>query len=512
MTTTSRNYRYDFILIVVFLALFLIETTITLSGFAWTTIPSDRVTSAMLILVTLCAATAGIVFTYSIVSYVQRNEVRHIIILLWGANLVLIAFLFLFTHPSSVWSIFADRIRNRTIVTALGFLLIPGLLVVALAGDRLATKTDKILAILWGIVLQPGFSIILLFSPEPLFHVTTEVGGVTGLTLIGWFNTIIVLLSAILSLIICTKKWIKSRDRNLLSIILAVVLWLESLVIYTLLESPFQVAETLWFSGIIAGFSILGVGMILTSIIEPHRYLEGIVEERTEELKSSKREIEYTLDMWTHKLGNLLQSMTSYLELLDIALEKGEDTKELQSIVQDLTKEATIINRQVSKLSIIKKNQELPRYPVRIAYLLEMAISEVEPLAEDSKFIIKKSKDIPYQIKADSLVDILFVNIILYCLRLSIKKNSTLTVSIDQKEHSVIVSFSMTGARPAEKELEYVQHNRDIPSHTVSLEIYLISLLLPRYHCNIQYIRRDSLSENIIEISFPKISRILDGF
>ncbi|MBD3405696.1 MAG: hypothetical protein GF411_06140 [Candidatus Lokiarchaeota archaeon] len=504
MATTGRTNRYDVILLVIFLVLFILESYFVLSGLAWNTIESGRITYSILILVTLAATTAGIVFTYSVVSYVQRKEIKHLIFLFWGANMVLIAFLFLITHPSSVWSPFCDRDRNRTIVTALGFLLTPGLLAISLTGNKLATRKDKIVTSVWGLLGQPAFSLILLISPTPLFQVTSEVGGVIGLTPIGWLNTIVVLAAALLSIFISFRKWLVTHDRNLLSIVFAVVLWLEALVIYTILENPNQIAEALWFSGVTAGFMILGVGMILTSIIEPYRFLQTLVESRTEELEISKKEIEYTLDMWTHKLGNLLQSITSYLELLDIALEDNQDPEPIQTIVSELNREATIINRQVAKLAIIKKNQHLATYPVRIAHILDLAIAEVRPLISDTQIVLENQSNNNSQINVDALIDILFVNIILYCVRFSIGKNSKMEISIRRNDKGVSIRFSISEARPIDKDLAYLRTRGIVSSHSVSLEIYLISILIERYQCKLSYSREDSEAKNVIEIYFPK--------
>ena len=138
-----------------------------------------------------------------------------------------------------------------------------------------------------------------------------------------------------------------------MSIVMALVLWTLSTLLFSLQESPYQVMELVWLSAMIYGFLVIAVAMIITAVIEPHKALVGLVEERTQEVEASRKESEFYLNLWGHKIGNLLQGMTMYLDLL--ALPEPQNPQHLQESARGLSREAAFINRQIGILAQVKE-------------------------------------------------------------------------------------------------------------------------------------------------------------
>ncbi|MBA7562445.1 hypothetical protein ES708_04097 [subsurface metagenome] len=138
---------------------------------------------------------------------------------------------------------------------------------------------------------------------------------------------------------------------------LALILWITGTVFIIVLWDPLQIAELLWMTTIIAGFLLIATVQFVTSIIHPHKLLESQVFQRTQELNQSKRESDFYLSMWTHKLGNFLQGMVTYLDILEHASQNSEDDSKTRAVARDLSREAIIVNQQVTDLMRIRERQ-----------------------------------------------------------------------------------------------------------------------------------------------------------
>lgn len=148
--------------VILLFALFLFGFVITgISGFAWNILGLNEFTLGFVILSFLLVVSAGAVLTYSFVSFSQNREVRHLMLLLMSANLILWTFLFLLSHPSSAnWSVFfSDKDRNRTLAIAFVLIIIPSVLLGSFTGDLKPSRPSVFLLITWGAIIMPGISL-----------------------------------------------------------------------------------------------------------------------------------------------------------------------------------------------------------------------------------------------------------------------------------------------------------------------------------------------------------------
>lgn len=473
---------------------------VTGSGLAWSIVEAQESAFWLSVLVAMLATTSGIVATYSFVRYTQQPNLRSIIIMFLGANVVLFSFAYLVTHPIIALSVIATRDRNRTIVSGLAFLLTPGVLAGSVPGDAEITPKKKRLVILWGAVLQPLFFILLLASPVPLFRVTDPQGGLFGLTPVGLILTGVVGSSATLALLRYILEWYRSRSRTILASTLALVLWMGAFIIYTLLEDPRQIAEILWLGGIFAGFVILALGMILTSIIEPHRILESLVERRTAELQTARRESDFYLHMWTHKMGNLLQGIVTYLELLSHA-ERNTSQEGPHKEAVALSNEATLFNRQVSKLSEIKSAKDVKLVPVVAQTYMMRGLETVKQTFQERPVSAKVTIDKRLIVRADMMLTDLFANLIIQAYRLASEDHIQLKISGSPQNGEVSIYIESCG-RPLSDADKRFLIGSDLPElSTLNIHLYTARILIDRYGGQIRYFRKENESKNIFEIN-----------
>jgi hypothetical protein len=499
-----KSKYYDYTLLVLFIVMFFVLCSFLVTGRAWNTISDERTFFWIAFLMAFLAMSAGVVFIYSLVHYAQLPNLRSLIIMFLGANVVVFSFLFLMTHPSTLGSPLAGRDRNRTVVTALGFLLTPGVLAGSVFGGKELTTRNRNFVILWGLILQPLFSISLLLTEDPLFKVTDPAGGLAGLTPIGWLLTIVVGSTAVVSLARYTKEWFDTRDRIVLGSTLALVFWLYTFVVYSLLENPYEVAELLWIGGVIAGFTMLSVAMIFTAIIEPHRGLESLVEKRTKELEMARKESDLYLSMWVHKMGNLLQGIVSYLEILARGESLDNTYRQTIETAMKLSRESTFFNRQVATLSEIKSSGEKELVPYNLETAIEKAHETVEEMLKGTNFRFEISEiHDTLLVRADNKLDILFTNIFVNEI---LSREGEVLVSVETAVvgNQVEVRIGTDGARPTDSEIDQLL-TTDIPdATTLNLNLFSARLLLERYHSSIEYYRNEDQDRNEYVIKLYK--------
>jgi len=480
--------------------MFAILLSLVVSGYAWVTILSETAFLWIAVLVAWLAVVAGAVFLYSLVHYMQLPTLRSLIIMFLGGNVVILAFFFLVSHPSALNSIYASRARNRTIVSALGFLLTPGVLAGSVFGSKEVSGRNRNLVVAWGAFLQPLFSISLLLTDEPLFRVTDPSGGLAGLTPIGWILTMVVGSTAVVSLLRYAVEWMRNRNRIIMSSILALVFWLYSFIVYSVLENPYQIAELLWISGIIAGFAMLSGAMVFTAIIEPHRGLEAVIDTRTAELNMAKRESDLYLSMWVHKMGNFLQAILAYLEILVNESPTEEGYKRSSETAMTLTKQITVFNRQVATLSEIKSSKKKNLVPYRLESALEKACATSRQMLPNAKFriMIDDQRDEIF-VMADDKLDIVFTNLFTNEI-LSREGEVDIFVTPVKSASDVRIQIKSDGSKPTELELEQLLTDEVPNINTLNLNLFNIRLLLQRYNGKIQYRLDDDSAKNVYTI------------
>ena len=472
----------------------------------WRIVPSETFVVWLSFFVALLGATGGVVATYSFLYYSQQKHARDLLCSLMTFDVIIIAFLYLFSHPVfEMLSPFFGRERNRTLVTALGFVLTPGVLIGSFTGDRKLTKKESRLYLFFWIVIAPILYIWFFLSPEPVFSVTNPEGGLLGLTPIGWFSTIIVGLSSFGSLIRYLIEWYHKREHVLLGWTLALVFWIFSFIIYAVLSNPLQIAELVWIGGLTCGFSLVAVTMAMSSIIEPHKALESLVDERTIQLIEARQESEFYLRLWTHKMGNLLQALISYLQLIEDRIKTGESITDIQTSAMEVGREAVLVNRQVVKLYQIKESSESKLWPVALKEIVFRSVNETKDLLPD-RGISVDIPDIPadLMVRANGLLDVLFVNLFIRCRLQSEDESSLIKVYVQLSGDTVRVSIQCPGKPLSSDIMSSFNDTGTLLRSTLDLDLIMVRMLVDRYGGAIQYTLLPNPNRNLFVILFKK--------
>lgn len=477
-----------------------------ISGSAWQILTLTDFNFFLVILSIGLAVTAGAVLTYSFVTFFQNRDVRHLMLIVLSANIILWIILFLLSHPSSIdWSIyFSDRNRNRTLAMSFVLIVIPTIILGSFTGDMKPSRPSVFLLIIWGEIIMPIFSLILFFSPNPLFIMVTSEGGIQGLTPIGAAISMGYLISQILTLPWLIQKWRKKRNTTDLSLMLAVLLWTIGTLFIIILWDPLQVAELLWVSSIIAGFLLIGMSLFISAIIHPHRFLEQEVEQRTRELNQSISESEFYLKMWTHKMGNLLQGMITYLDILEHAAQHSEEDADTRAAARNLSREATFVNLQVSQLTRIKESLYESLWPVNVVPVLEEAIESAGEIIGEGNFSVQFTRPKSFSVTADGFLPLVFQSLFIFHVKKGINDGNQFKITMSSEEDSHIITINSQGKEIPRGFIEFVEGDQNVEQIALDLNLFTIKLLMTRYNARILCKRNEETSENSCILIFPR--------
>ncbi|MFX1332278.1 MAG: hypothetical protein ACFE9W_12010 [Promethearchaeota archaeon] len=505
MTTSTGKARHSLIIPLLFVVFLIIQLYALASGLAWIEVNPIQFNFWLSVLVAIVATVAGIVATYSFVQYNQERCFRDFIFSLIGINIVLLAFLFLLTHPAASWSAFSDRQRNMTIVAAIGYLVTPGMLASSIVNDNYVTRKTKCIALLLGTVILPLISVWMFLAPEPIFRLTGPGIGLGVLTPHAWFLAIIIGITSLVAFLRYLQEWLRGHDRIILSAALALVHWILAFLIYLVIESPLQVAELLWFSSIAAGFILLAIAMVVTSIIEPHRALEMIIEERTSQLKESQEETEFYLKLWTHKIGNLLQGISTYLELIGYQAEEVSGLVNLRKPAADLVKESILVNRQIGRLIRIKEKTSSATWPVSLMHALMKSKDEVREILDENLVSVRIPRiEESLQVVADDLIDIVFINLITKCFNNGHHVQPKIAMSVAVNQNHVHVKFKPCPIESDIKIRDYLKRKPSLKESIADLDFFMSWTIMERYGGAINYEENPHTKENVLVLTFKR--------
>jgi len=493
------------IVIALFIILVFLFSLTVFTESAWIIINLPEFSFWMTLLTIGLAVSAMAVSTYSFVAFVQSREVRHLMLVLLGVNIVLWSFLFLLTHPSSVlWAAeFSDRDRNRTLAMAFVLAVIPSILLGSFAGEVKPKPSIRLLLVIWGAVIMPCISLGLFLSPNPLFIMVSGDGGVQGLTIEGIVISMGYLLSQIIAFLRFIQQWWKTRNVIDLALLLALGLWIIGTGFIIILWDPLQVAELLWMASIIAGFLLIGSVQFITSILEPHRFLENQIRQRTRELSLSKQESEFYLNMWTHKMGNLLQGMITYLDILEFAAQNSEVDIKTRAAASALSREAAMVNQQVVQLTRIKESLHQTLWPVNLPEAFEDAIKSAAKLMGEDAFTAEFIHREPLTVNGDNLLPLAFHSAIAFQVKNSFEEKPNIKISVGYSDSPRSIEIRCRG-KPIPKGLQAFIEGDELKGQiALDLDLFTIKLLMNRYKAQVRCGRDETIGENLCTFIFP---------
>jgi hypothetical protein len=259
--------------------------------------------------------------------------------------------------------------------------------------------------------------------------------------------------------------------------------------------------EIVWLSGFTYGFLVIAVAMIITAIIEPHKTLVGLVEERTYEVEASRKETEFYLNLWGHKIGNLLQGMTMYLDLL--ALPDPQNPQQHREAALGLSREAALINRQVGVLAQIREISQSDLKPLDAQDAFLGAVKTIDELMGLKTLSLQFYSDAAqHLVLADNLLDSIFENLLSFIVRSTKGKVSDVEVRFKVTDDIVDTHITYIGDPLSEDAETSVFQEINLFKTTLNLDLYSVKILMDRYGGEFKYHRLQEKDLNQLVLSF----------
>ena len=507
MTSIDKRARVDLIVVAIFGIVLLIVISTLFSGVVWIDLDVPQLGLWINILVPLDIAVLGVVFTYALVRYTQDQTFRDLALILIALNAIIVSLFYILTNVTAIdWSPFASRERNRTIVTAFAFIVGPPLLFGSLTEETPVSKRQRDISLIYGALIIPSIIAWFFFSLEPVFTTSVSETGLISITPIAWIILIFTALTMTWALGRSIQSWRRRRNRIDMSIAMALILWILSTTLFSLQQNPYQAMELVWLSCMLFGFLMIAVAMIITAVVEPHQALVGLVEERTQEVEISRKESEFYLTLWGHKIGNLLQGLTMYLELL--ALPDPHDPQHLQESAWSLSRDAALINRQVGILAQVKENTPQVLIPLNPRDAIQGALEAAGILVSPDKINVQVPFDMERQrIMADSLLEAVFLNLLSFIARSKESKEIDVNIEFKEIDGNVDIQVSYSG-KPLSEDIEVsVFQELNLLKTALNLDLYSVKILMDHYGGTFEYHRLQEPGQNQFVLRFKSASK-----
>ncbi|MFW9793624.1 MAG: hypothetical protein ACFFEE_04950 [Candidatus Thorarchaeota archaeon] len=502
----KRRYTIgDYAIIILFTMVIITTLTLTFSGIPYVLIEPFHMSFWLAILMPLGSIMSGIIFSYSLAQYTLEKQFRDLVLLLMAINMLLDGFLYLLTNTSfAALSPFADRDRNRTIVIAFGLILGPSVLFGSLSSYSTITKKQLYSLLTWGCLVVPMISLWFFFSPEPVFTTTPIGAGISGFSAIAWFFFIFIPSSMFLAIVKYLRAWRIDRNRINLSSALALCLWFLTVMLFASQTNPLQMMELIWYSVFVTGLFLIAAVIMTTSVIEPRKIMMDLVHHRTKQLEEMKQESEFYLNVWGHKIGNLLQSMILYLEMITTSAQSNQKIVDLADAAIEIGRETGQINRQVAALIKLKEKEDIELNSMNISEALQSSLEITRNLYGPDCFQEEYS---PFpesiQVMADEFLELVFINLLTFICKN--RPRSKLAISPIITPQTITLQFSFDEPR-IPLDIENSLFSEIQPSKTtLSLDLFTVKILMHKFNGVFEYSWIEQTKENKFVLTFKHV-------
>ncbi len=453
-----------------------------MTGFMWIDLNQGQIVFWLTLNTVIGSLAAGIVLIYSLERYKQEQLFRDLLLVMMCITVLITGIFYLITSPAFIdLSPFVDRNRNRVILIFQAIILSASPLLGSLVSEKPIQRGEWLRIVLLNGLIGPILALYSLLTPVQFITMASPELGPFEFRPEALVLFLLLIIIMVISLIKSFKAYRTNRVSVLLGLSLLMALLLVGGVLISMVEEPMSVLEVSWHAAYVEGFVIIGISFMMDVVVDPFRALKNLVTKRTEELAESKRESEYYLNIWSHKVGNLLQQLQLYLELLNSAA-NHEETRKLSLSSLMLVNDVESINRQVRILSRIKSRRSGDLFPVSMNDAIKAAIHEIETIFSNTMpeimFSELESQD---HVFGDDLLSTVPFNIIMYIIRNQSVGAPKIRVSISESATHLIVQIQYDGKHISEDVRSALYDSIDPSRTTLGLDIYAVKVLLRDY-------------------------------
>ncbi|MHA1637201.1 MAG: hypothetical protein ACTSUB_04220 [Candidatus Thorarchaeota archaeon] len=180
-------------------------------------------------------------------------------------------------------------------------------------------------------------------------------------------------------------------------------------------------------------------------------------------------------------MGNLLQGLVSYLDILEYAKQNSLEDLETRLVAAKLSREARLVNHQVLQLMRVKERYHLELDQVELTNSISRSISTALSFFDPDSITFDFTPEQNYFIKADDLLELLFLSLIVYLFKSRRENEIRISMSIKPTPDVLEVTIHSRGKKHSQDVQEFLDRT-DVPDNiTIDLELYTTRLMMKRY-------------------------------
>jgi hypothetical protein len=188
---------------------------------------------------------------------------------------------------------------------------------------------------------------------------------------------------------------------------------------------------------------------------------------------------------------------------LEHAAQFSEEDTETRAASKNLSREATLVNLQVSQLTRIKEHLHDTLYPVNVLPLLEQAIESAEQIIGENSFSVEFNTPNNYSILADGFLSLVFQSLFIYHVKKSKGEKLKFSITLKSAGAQQVISIVSPGEGFSDDLKIFMESKQDVDFVALDLNLYTAKLLLTRYNATIQCEQNENVSENTCILIFP---------
>ncbi|MFW9810363.1 MAG: hypothetical protein ACFFE6_13375, partial [Candidatus Thorarchaeota archaeon] len=222
-----------------------------------------------------------------------------------------------------------------------------------------------------------------------------------------------------------------------------------------------------------------------------------------EQLKESKKEIEFYLNIWGHKIGNLLQSIVLYLEMFSTGERSVDELSKLADTALLIGSEANQINRQVAALIKLKEQEDYELDSILLNDMLASTFKQIESNFGSHCITASESISEDAYVYGDEFIELALVNLFSFICKLNPNPNININFKIDSKLISLLIYFD--GPR-IPKDIEDSLFSLLQPARTsLSLDLFTVKILMQRFDGFFHYDWLEKQNHNLFTLNFNRV-------
>ncbi|MHA1135571.1 MAG: hypothetical protein ACTSSE_03715 [Candidatus Thorarchaeota archaeon] len=144
-------------------------------------------------------------------------------------------------------------------------------------------------------------------------------------------------------------------------------------------------------------------------------------------------------------MGNLLQGLITYLNILEHAAQHSEEDSDTRAAAKHLSREATLVNLQVSQLTRIKEHLLEALYPVNVVPLLKEAVESAEQIIGEDNFSVEFNRLEGYSVIADGFLPLVFQSLFVFHAKKRSGDSIKFTIIMETEKNQQIIRIKSLG-------------------------------------------------------------------